>query len=79
MATTVSAYQAKTHFSALLERASEGESVVITKHGNPVAKLVPIDSAPAVGDAIAALRRARIGARLHGDSIRELIEEGRRY
>lgn len=51
MATTVSAYQAKTHFSALLERASEGESVVITKHGNPVAKLVPIDSAPAVGDA----------------------------
>jgi prevent-host-death family protein len=40
-ASVVSAYEAKTHFSALLERASKGESITITKHGQEVAKLSP--------------------------------------
>jgi prevent-host-death family protein len=38
---TIGAFEAKTHFSALLERVEQGEHVIITKHGHPVAKLVP--------------------------------------
>jgi len=38
---TIGAFQAKTHFSALLEQVEKGEQIIITKHGHPVAKLVP--------------------------------------
>ena len=37
-------YEAKTNFSALVEKASSGEEVVIAKAGRPVLKLVPIDA-----------------------------------
>ena len=37
---TVGAFEAKTHLSNLLERVAEGEEVIITKHGKPVARLV---------------------------------------
>src|SRR2546428_8738732 len=37
----VSAFDAKTHFGALLDRVSKGEEVVITRHDKPVARLVP--------------------------------------
>ena len=33
----VSAYEAKTHLSQLLERARQAERIVITRHGTPVA------------------------------------------
>ena len=42
LANLVGAYEAKTHFSALLEKVEAGEEVTITKHGTPVARLVPI-------------------------------------
>jgi prevent-host-death family protein len=35
-------FEAKTRFSELVERAERGEEVVITRHGKPVAKLVPV-------------------------------------
>jgi len=38
---TIGAFEARTHFSELLKRAAKGEHVIITKHGRPVAKLVP--------------------------------------
>lgn len=41
---SVGIFEAKTHFSALVERAENGESIVITKHGRPAAKIVPIES-----------------------------------
>jgi prevent-host-death family protein len=37
---TVGVFEAKTHLSSLLDRVAEGEEVVITKHGKPVARLV---------------------------------------
>lgn len=76
---TISAYDAKTHFSSLLERAGEGETVVITKHGRPVAKLVPFDVRPAVDDLVDTLLEARKGVRLEGLRARDLVEDGRRY
>jgi prevent-host-death family protein len=38
-------HDAKTHFSRLLDRVAEGETVVIAKAGKPVAKLAPLDNA----------------------------------
>lgn len=34
-------HEAKTHFSKLVERAEQGEEIVIARGGKPVAKLVP--------------------------------------
>ena len=42
-AMTVGAFEAKTKFSELLERVSQGAEIIITKHEKPVAKLVPIE------------------------------------
>lgn len=39
---TIGAFEAKTHFSSLLEDVEKGEQIVITKHGRAVAKLSPI-------------------------------------
>lgn len=39
---TVSLYDAKTHLSALVDRAARGEEIVITKSGKPMARLTPI-------------------------------------
>lgn len=42
-ATTVGAFEAKTKFSELLERVSQGAEITITKHDRPVARLVPFE------------------------------------
>jgi len=39
----VGAFEAKTKFSELLERVSQGEEITITKHEKPVARLVPFE------------------------------------
>jgi prevent-host-death family protein len=38
----IGAFEAKTHFAQLLDRVAKGESVVITRHGAAVARLVPV-------------------------------------
>ncbi len=38
---SIGAFEAKTRLSELLERVAKGEMFVITKHGHPVARLVP--------------------------------------
>ena len=37
----VGAYEAKTHLSRLLDEVAKGETITITRHGVPVAMLVP--------------------------------------
>jgi prevent-host-death family protein len=79
---TVGSYEAKTHLSSLLERVSKGETITITKHGVPVANLVPIEVEKPKRDVkqvIAELLEFRKGHTLGGLSIREMIDEGRRY
>ena len=45
---TVTLYEAKTHLSALVERAADGEEIVIAKGGKPKAVLAPLpDTRPA--------------------------------
>jgi prevent-host-death family protein len=38
----VGMHEAKTQLSRLVERALSGEDVVITRHGKPVVRLVPV-------------------------------------
>lgn len=76
---TVGAYDAKTNLPRLLEEVAAGEHITITKHGVPVATLVPARPGRQAARAAAdELRRFRATHRLHGLTIRELIEEGRR-
>ena len=39
-------YQAKTHLSRLVEKALNGEDVVISKAGKPLVRLVPYEQLP---------------------------------
>lgn len=77
---TVGAFEAKTHLSTLLEKVSQGEEVIITRHGKPVARLVPVVMAERsrVDQSIAKLKALRKGMRLDGLSWKELRDEGRR-
>jgi len=78
---TVGSYEAKTHLPALLARAAKGEQITITKHGVPVAKLVPVETSGKRdrAEVIRQLEEFGKGRSLKGITIRELIEEGRRF
>jgi prevent-host-death family protein len=75
---TVGAYEAKTHLPALLAKVERGETVTITRHGRPIAKLVPVDIQRPVIEVFVELDRLRDGVTTGGESIRDLIEDGRR-
>lgn len=76
---TVGAYEAKTHLARLLDEVARGETITITRHGQSVARLVPPADEPVpVTEVVTALLEARKGARLEGDSVRDMIDEGRR-
>ncbi|HET7151647.1 MAG TPA: type II toxin-antitoxin system prevent-host-death family antitoxin [Candidatus Acidoferrum sp.] len=77
----VGAYEAKTHLSELLEKVEAGEEITITKHGTPVAKLVPIKrevSAEERTHAIQRIQKLAAGLSLGGLKVKDLINEGRR-
>ena len=73
-------YEAKTHLPQLLDEVEAGETIVITRHGTPVARLAPI-AAPKrnVAEVIASIREARKGRHLNGLRPKDLINEGRRH
>lgn len=76
---TVGAFEAKTHFSALLDKVEKGEQIVITKHGRVVAKLVPATAANQlrIQQAISALKNLIHGHKLK-DDWKKLRDQGRR-
>jgi prevent-host-death family protein len=79
---SVGAYEAKTHLPQLLDRVANGEEIRITRNGRPVARLIPepADESTDIRSVIAQIREFRKGRKLGDDiTIRELIEEGRRF
>ena len=78
---TVGSYEAKTHLPSLLARVAKGEQITITRHGVPIARLVPVVAGQGLGtaEAIQEMRRLRKGRKLGDLSVREMIEEGRRF
>lgn len=79
--TSISFYEARTHFSALLDQVARGKNILITRHGQPAAMLTPppAEGKKDVTDVIRAMKALRRGNKLGKRmSIRDLIEEGRR-
>ncbi len=78
---SIGSFEAKTHLPALLERVQKGEHITITKHGIPVAKLVPAapGSRKKLRQVIDELKDFGRGRSLPaGVTVRDLINEGRR-
>jgi prevent-host-death family protein len=82
---SVGAYEVKTHLAELLDRVERGETITITRHGKPIAKLVPASGGVARPDARKAVEEMKRFRDEHGPilgpgrTIRDLIEEGRRF
>ncbi len=81
---TVGSYKTKTHLPRLLERVEHGERFTMTRHGKPIARLLPALPSferPGIPEAIAAMVRFQeeeapsLGSTL---SIRDLINKERR-
>ena len=79
---TVSAYDAKTHFSQLLHEVEAGRIFTINRHGKPVARLVPAETTATAQQDIKKLLlefraiRQKTGERI---DIKAMIEAGRKY
>lgn len=75
-------FDAKTHFSALIERVENGEEVRITRHGKEVVRMLPVRRKPVITDEQIARELAQIDALQAqvkpGPGWRELRDEGRR-
>ncbi len=78
----IGAFEAKTKFSALLDRVEKGEEIVITRKGQAVAKLVRFEREPTVEERRAAIERiTRLADKrtLKGISWKTLRDTGRKY
>lgn len=81
---SVAVFEAKNRFSELINAVEHGEEITITRHGNPVARLVSVSVAGAgdagqrqrVAAAVASLRQLGQGAEL-GTTLTQAIESGR--
>ena len=78
---TVAAFDAKTHFSALLVKVENGAQVIITKHGHPVAKIIPFKSSSreSIKNTITAIKEFSKHHNLGKLNWKDLRDEGRRY
>ena len=78
----IGAFEAKTHFSRIIEEVERGADYVVTRRGKPVAKIIPFQQEPEMTweGALENFRELRKRYRgKPGDfNIKEAIEEGRR-
>jgi prevent-host-death family protein len=86
---SIPVYEAKNRFSAILVEVGCGEEFVVTRHGEPVARIVPMENAGATVSPAEAVRRRRLMERLlafreahpvgefDDDALKAAIEEGR--
>lgn len=77
----VGTFEAKNRLSALLEMVAAGEEVTITRNGKPVARLVPVEARDleSARNAAEGLRAIRARSRPGPESLKDLVNEGRRY
>jgi prevent-host-death family protein len=85
----IGAFEAKNTLGTLLDRVEQGEEIVITRHGKPVARLVPNTGYTDQNQAQAAFERLRERARqlarehpgrpaFDWEELKTLRDEGRR-
>ena len=79
---SIGACEAKTHLPRLLERVMRGESLTITRHGRPVARLAPVeddDRDRALRASRRILERRRRLARTSLSDLIDTVHEGHRF
>jgi prevent-host-death family protein len=79
--TTVTAYEAKTHLPRLIRAAERGETVIITRHGKPVAQLGPVQDRKReeIAEVIERMKRARaLRPKVSVEEILAARDEGRK-
>ncbi len=75
---TIGLFEAKNKLSELVERASKGQKIGITRRGKLTALIVPARPRGSLKEIFDDIEQVRRRARLpKGLSLRELIEEGR--
>jgi prevent-host-death family protein len=75
----VGLFEAKQKLSELVERASRGERIGITRRGKLAAEIVPAQERVDIKEIFEGMERIRKRAKpLRGVTIKDLIEEGRR-
>ena len=78
----IQASVAKMHLPQLLDEVERGETLIITRHGRPIARLVPEKSRrqQEIDEAIAAIRELRKHTkRVTIEEIISARDEGRKY
>jgi prevent-host-death family protein len=66
--TQVNLYEAKTHFSSLVDRAAKGEVIIIAKSGKPMAKLSPMKDAEISPKIFRKFGQNVLGITIHSDN-----------
>jgi len=77
----IGSYEAKTHLPQILKKVEKGERFTITRHGVPIAELIPVSAArrKTPEELIREVHRLRKGLKLKGLSIKEMVNKGRRF
>ena len=78
----VQASEAKTHLPQILDEVERGETVVITRHGRPIARLVPEAERrqAEIDEAVESIKRSRAGrGTITTEEVLSAIREGRKY
>jgi len=77
----IGAFEAKTHFSQIINEVERGADYVVTRRGKPVAKIIPFEQKPVMTRKEAFAKFAELRKNFRGKpgsfNIREAIEEGR--
>lgn len=78
---TIGAFEAKTHLPRLLDRVEHGETLTITRHGKPVAHLIPVttDRKRAKEAAARIVKRRQHLKCVPLDELMSTIHDGHRY
>lgn len=76
---TVGLTEMRKHFDSLLDEIARGETIIITRYGKEVAILRPVDQETKRKAAITELRQFKKVPLPEGMTIKDMIEEGRRY
>jgi len=79
---SIGAFEAKTHLAELLDRVARGEKITITRHGVPAAMLIPVEEKQEKithREIVEGMRALRKKVKQSKISVREMIEEGRRF
>ncbi len=76
----IGAFEAKNKLGELLQRVEQGQEILITRRGKPVARLVPVtpvSNRDRAQQAVANIIARSKGVTLDGIKLKDLINEGR--